>query len=89
MPARYKLKRHREEQAHDNPPRHLRLEGSERQRAKKEVREGIKDADWDSDRMLRLEAAWEEEQRLAWECYQKELADPNHVCTCPDPFKDI
>ena len=82
MPKQYKRKRMLEDMSRDKT-KSVKLEGSERMRAKKEIKQGLKDADDFNDIQLRAEIQWEEEMRMANECYLKELADPeNYRCTC-------
>lgn len=82
MVARYKLKRLRHEMDWDSPPKNINLEGIERQRGKREVEEGLEDAVDINYIQIRAEIQWEEESRIAEECYRMEKADPNYRCTC-------
>lgn len=85
MVANYKRKRHIEMNGQDRDRvTHMNLEGSERMRAKRLVRQGMEDAEDENDRRIQEELDWEEEMDRAWECYLREKADPNYRCTCFD-----
>jgi len=58
----------------------------ERQRARKEVTQGLSDNEDSNDLLLRLEASWDDEERLSSECWRMQQADPeNYVCRCFEP----
>lgn len=82
MVAQYKRKRLAEEQSTDGYTKYL-SEGSQRQHGKRQVKQGLKD-DFDyNDRLLRDEIQWDEEMRMASECWEREKLDPeNYRCTC-------
>lgn len=84
MVANYKRKRHIEMNDRDlQRVNHLNLEGSERMRAKKLVRQGLEDFEDERDRSIESEEEWEREMEMAYECYLREKADPeNYKCTC-------
>jgi len=82
MVAQYKLKRLTGYQSKDES-RPVDYERSERMRSKKEVRQGMKDNLDYNDRLLRDEIQWEDEMRMASECWEREKLDPeNYRCTC-------
>lgn len=82
MVALYKLKREREMMSKDES-RSLHLEGSERNRGKLEVRQGLKDNEDSNDLLLRMEEQWDADMRLDEECWRRQQADPdNYVCRC-------
>ena len=83
MTAHYKRKRMVEHNSTDNHVKHINFEPSNRQLAKKEIKSGLHDHIDLNDIQLKAEIQWEEEMRMANECYLRELADPeNYKCTC-------
>jgi F0F1-type ATP synthase epsilon subunit len=82
MVARYKTKRLVRMMA-KTEFRALEVEGSERLRAKQEVKQGLKDNDDSNDLQIRLEAAWDREMEQAEECWRRQQANPDeYVCEC-------
>ena len=82
MVARYKKKRLAEEMSHDSPPRHLKLEGSNRGESKRIVR--LEQQAYDELAEILKDEAFDEEVKAANECYMKELTIPGYKCTCFD-----
>ena len=75
MVAQYKRKRLAEEQSTDGYTKYL-SEGSQRQHGKRQAQQGL-------NRLLRDEIQWDEEMRMASECWEREKLDPeNYRCTC-------
>lgn len=80
MVARYKRKRLAECRSTDRPCRDIKFEGSERQKAKREIKDGLSQ---DSELTINLISKEEEYQREAARCYLMSEAYPDtYVCEC-------
>lgn len=84
MTAHYKLHKFRDKYNDGYyKPKFTNPDSVERQLAKKEIQSGIEEVRDLNDIQLKAEIQWEEEMRMANECYLRELADPeNYKCTC-------
>ncbi len=90
MVARYKVHKFRGKWNYDiSNAKFSDPDSAERQQAKKDVIQGISDNEDSNDLLLRMEAQEDAEERLDWECWMRQKADPeNYVCRCFEPKEE-
>lgn len=91
MVARYKVHKQRADKWDDGYYRPFSSDPDsiERQKAKRDVIQGISDNEDLNDLQMKAEIQFEEDMRLDYDCWTRQQADPdNYVCRCFEKKED-